>query len=507
MSQTPTLRTPLVALALVLTGCAVPGTAPPEDTGPTGSYTDRWTLQEALRIPLDKTAQTTIPVIGDWPRGAETTLPDHHVWDSWPVRNLDNTLAQVRGEDGRGYYVMIHLSVDDDVLPGKRHDIAELRYSYSTDGRSWQPGGLVFPGGSVIGSRNWAGSAVMTADGRIHVFYTATGDKGETQAALQATPARANAADIDAATLRGGRLLPQSGSGFPGGGVSFEQRLVTASGPTARVVGGRVVFEGEWQHRVVVRADGSWYQTLAQADVGPLYGFRDPWVFRDARDGKLYMLFTANVGGTQSQQRCGPEDLGDAAFRASLGELPAEAPWYNGAVGLAVADGENLNSWTLLAPLLTASCVNQELERPHFVFRDGRYYLFFSSHIGKFAPVADLRARGAEGLYGFVGNSLRGDYQPLNSGGLVLNNPHSQPFQAYSYDVLQSGLVTSFIDAPGIGDQDISVVGNLPPEEQLRVFGGTLARTIRLDLQGDRSQIVGLLGYGQIVEGAAPAGR
>ncbi|MBG5721974.1 glycoside hydrolase family 68 protein, partial [Pseudomonas aeruginosa] len=168
--------------------------------------------------------------------------------------------------------------------------------------------------------------------------------------------ARANATDLDAATLREGRLLPQSGSGFPGTGVSFEQRLVTASGPTARGGGGRVVFDGEWQHRVVVRADGTRYQTLAQADVGPLYGFRDPWVFRDPGDGRLYMLFTANVGGTQSQQRCGPEDLGDPGFRAGLGELSPEAPWYNGAVGLAVADGENLNSWTLLAPLLTASC-------------------------------------------------------------------------------------------------------------------------------------------------------
>lgn len=182
-----------------------------------------------------------------------------------------------------------------------------------------------------------------------------------------------------------------------------------------------------------------------------------------------------------------------------MGDLPEEAPYYNGAVGLASAQGNDPTSWTLQAPLLTAKCVNQELERPHFVMRDGRYYLFFSSHIGKFAPIGDLRERGAEGLYGFVGNSLRGDYTPLN-GGLVLNNPASQPFQSYSYDTLPSGIVTSFIDVPGIGNQDIGVVSKLPPEEQFRVFGGTLGQSLKIELNGASSRITNTLDYGQIVE-------
>lgn len=56
-----------LTLTLLLAACALGG-APtptpeptPPDTRPEGTFTDRWTLQEALQIPADaeKTAQTT----------------------------------------------------------------------------------------------------------------------------------------------------------------------------------------------------------------------------------------------------------------------------------------------------------------------------------------------------------------------------------------------------------------------------------------------------------------
>lgn len=505
-ARTRTARTVTAAtLTLLLAACAPGGTPTPDptppDTRPEGTFTDRWTLQEALQMPADaeKTAQTTMPLITSWPQGSQKTLPDQWVWDTWPLKTEDMQIATVRAADGTPYYVLIHLSVDDSVLPGARHDLATLRYSYSTDGRSWQPGGYLFPEGVVLGSRNWAGSALLKADGGVEVYYTATGERNEGPVqGPSSVLERQQVGDVQGALTADGQLVPQSGSGFPNeGGIGFEQRIVLADGVKAEVVNGRVVFSGTWKHRVILRADGTLYQTVAQSDAGPLYGFRDPWAFRDPADGKRYVLFTGNMGGLKSQQTCQPEDLGDAAFRAGLGALNAEMPLHNGAVGLAVETAPG--AWKLLNPLLTARCVNQELERPHLLMTGGKVYLFFSSHIGKFAPYGDLRDRGEEGLYGFVGDSLRGDYTPLNRGGLVLNTPLTQRYQSYSYDVLPGGLTTLFVDVPGIGNQDISVVSTLPPEQQRAVFGGTLGKTLKIDISGSSTTLVSELNYGQII--------
>jgi levansucrase len=114
--------------------------------------------------------------------------------------------------------------------------------------------------------------------------------------------------------------------------------------------------------------------------------------------------------------------------------------------------------------------------------KDGKYYLFTISHRGTFANGID----GPEGVYGFVGDGIRSDYQPMNSGsGLALGNPtnlnfaggqpfapdFNQPighFQAYSHYVMPGGLVQSFIDTIGTHDDFVR--------------GGTLAPTVKMDI-------------------------
>jgi levansucrase len=504
------------SITLLATACNLapqPTPTPPPNPSPPGAifgprdnFTDRYTLQEA--ISQQASASTTIPVITDWPKAEAKTLPGYHIWDTWPVRRLDGRVAVIDG-----YSLLIHLSVPDSVLPGKRHDIAQLRWSYSKDGKDWTLGGLLFPEqtgvipGVVLGSRNWAGSAVVGRDGKLYVFYTATGVAGENVSPTNAIP-RVQQNDL---FVGSGRLLPQSDTydGYPRTpGISYEQRIAVAWGPAIKVnpvatPENAVRLEGAFQHKIILEADGTNYQTQAQADVGPLNAFRDPWVFEDPKDGKLYMLFEGNVGGAlKSQQSCKPEDLGDAAFRASLPATPQEAPWYNASIGLAAAKNDDLTSWELLAPLLTANCVNQELERPHFVFKNGKYYLFTASHINKAAPWSGLRFY--EGLYGFVGDSIRGDYKPLNGSGLVLNTPDDNPFQQYSFDALNpmnaqdNPLVTSFVDYAGLGRTPINDVGGFSPADQLAKFGGTLAPSLEVKLDGDRTTIVNTWGYGQI---------
>jgi levansucrase len=129
---------------------------------------------------------------------------------------------------------------------------------------------------------------------------------------------------------------------------------------------------------------------------------------------------------------------------------------------------------------VSANCVNQQTERPHFVIKDGRYYLFTISHSGTFAPGLG----GPDGLYGFVGDALRSSYRPLNASALVLGNPPEAPKQQYSEYVMPNWLVEAFIETvpTPTGDR----------------FGGTLAPTLRLQVDGAETALVERLGFGVI---------
>ena len=101
-------------------------------------------------------------------------------------------------------------------------------------------------------------------------------------------------------------------------------------------------------------------------------------------------------------------------------------------VGLAVAENKALTRWRFLPPILSGNCVNDQTERPQIYLQNGKYYLFTISHRSTFArgPGVDSTdprfwyMDGPDGVYGFVGNGIRSDFQPLNEGsGLALGNP------------------------------------------------------------------------------------
>lgn len=117
------------------------------------------------------------------------------------------------------------------------------------------------------------------------------------------------------------------------------------------------------------------------------------------------------------------------------------------------------------------------------MIQDGNYYLFTISHMFTFAP--GIEPRGPDGVYGFLGNSLRSDYRLLNGSGLVLGNPSDAPVQQYSEYVMPNWLVESFIDT-------------VPTEGGGVIFGGTLAPTLRLVADGAQTYFVEELGYGYI---------
>lgn len=189
---------------------------------------------------------------------------------------------------------------------------------------------------------------------------------------------------------------------------------------------------------------------------GRIKAFRDPAFFRDPADGQEYLLFTGSLAGARSD--------------------------YNGAVGIARREADG---WHLLPPLIHADGVNNELERAHAVFHDGRYYVFWATQRFTFAPDVCTMPNG---LYGMVADDLFGPYRPLNGSGLVLRNPEDEPLQAYSWFVTGDLEVSAFVDFWGLRGEPVpdDVV------EANRHFGGVPAPILRLELEGDRATLAAL---------------
>ena len=166
---------------------------------------------------------------------------------------------------------------------------------------------------------------------------------------------------------------------------------------------------------------------------------------------------------------------------------------YSGSVGIAVApDPDNLFVWKRLPSIFSAECVNQQLELPRFVFKDGKYYLFIASH--DFTFPKDLRDTGLDALYGFVSDSLYGEYTPLNESGLVLGNPEDNPIQTFAWVVLPNEVVLSFINYTNLGEVSPEQLSQQSIEFQRDRFGGTLAPTIQIEISGDKTQVIRELG-------------
>ncbi|MFB6207221.1 MAG: glycoside hydrolase family 68 protein [Haloglomus sp.] len=401
------------------------------ESGRRTQETATWTREQAAGI--ERHDDVVAPIIY---QPDSKVSDDYHLWDTWLLRERDETVASVDG-----YRVIFALTAPSDMLPGKRHDVATIRYFYSADGETWHDGGPVFDGGA-LGSRQWAGCSLYDG-GDVYVYYTAAGRCDEPE-------------------------------------LTYTQRIAMAAGGRVDTDDGFAI-EGPWDHSVLLEPNGEYYETEVQSR-GMIYTFRDPWFFEDPATGQTHLLFEANTPVPGGSDACG----GDPAQQE-----------FNGAVGIADSPTGDPTAFEPRPPLLDSVCVNQELERPHVIVADGTYYLFISSHHHTFAPGLE----GLDALYGFVADSLHGDYQPLNGSGLVLTNPANAPFQAYSwlaYPHQEDVLVTSFFNYFDYERPSLDDVALLPEHEQLRRFGGTLAPTVRLALDGRRTRIVDTLDHGHL---------
>ena len=242
-------------------------------------------------------------------------------------------------------------------------------------------------------------------------------------------------------------------TGRPGEPFTFEQRLFETSGTLradARLI------ENWSTPEEIVESDGLYYvDTQISAGVpGLIKGFRDPGYFCDSADDREYLVFTGSNGHNDDD--------------------------YNGVVGLISRDE---TGWSLQPPVVSALGLCTELERPHILYRDRLYYLFWSTQRHVFAPFGPS---GPNGLYGAVADTVRGPYRLLNGTGLVAANPDEEPTQSYSWLVLDTLDVVSFVDYWGMAGRKL----NDNPALVRSQFGGTAAPVFRIALDGDTTRIV-----------------
>lgn len=190
-------------------------------------------------------------------------LPDHWVWDSWPVRD----------DDGAHHLFFLRASralVD----PERRHRRAGIGHARSGDLVQWEllPDALVTADEPAWDDgATWTGSVVRADDGTWRLFYTGV--------------SRAE-----------GWLVQRVG-------VAESDDLVT------------------WRRRgagPVTEADARWYEKLS---AGAWFdeAWRDPWVFR-GDDGLWHMLVTArSAAGNPAAGESGTPAAGDSVTRAVIG--------------------------------------------------------------------------------------------------------------------------------------------------------------------------------------------
>lgn len=294
--------------------------------------------------------------------------------------------------------------------PDERHSHARIHLILRS-GERWRHLGQAMPEGFSPGSREWSGSAVVDGAGStVTLYFTAAGRKGESE-------------------------------------VSFEQRIFSVQADLRFVDGLPKLNDWRALEEIVVRDPAHYMSTTdGQQGVGKIKAFRDPAYFRDPADDAEYLLFAASCANSSSD--------------------------YNGVVGVARRDTARGQGWDIRPPLVTADCLNNELERPHVVMHGGLYYLFWSTQRHVFNPD---RATGPTGLYGMVSSCLFEGWQPLNETGLVFANPTDAPAQTYSWMVLPDLTVTSFIDDWKGGRE--------------RSFGGSFAPFLQLGLNGQTARI------------------
>ncbi|MDN3956283.1 glycoside hydrolase family 68 protein [Sporolactobacillus laevolacticus] len=362
---------------------------------------------------------------------------DLDVWDSWPLQNADGRTANYHG-----YHIVFALAGD----PKDGNDTTiYLFYQKIGDNSidSWKNAGRVFkdndhniPNDPYLKhqTQEWSGSATLTKDGKVRLFYTdfsgapEVGGTGDSNQVL--TTAQINVSEPDQSTLK-----------------------------IDGVEDYKSIFDG---------GDGTIYQNIKQFHDEGLFASGDNHTLRDPHyvedNGHKYLVFESNTGTETGYQ--GDDQFYNPAYYGGSYEFykieqqkllssPKKdlASLANGSLGII----ELNNDYTLkkvLPPLIASNTVTDEIERANVFKLNGKWYLFTDSRGSKMTidGISDKDIY----MLGFVSDSLTGPYKPLNKSGLVLHldlNPADLTFTYSHFAVPQEKgnkvVITSYMTNRG----------------------------------------------------------
>ncbi|MBG9472703.1 glycoside hydrolase family 68 protein [Priestia megaterium] len=362
---------------------------------------------------------------------------DLDVWDSWPLQNADGTVATYHG-----YQIVFALAGD----PKDSNDTSVyLFYKKAGDKSidSWKNAGRVFKDSDKFvpndphlknQTQEWSGSATLTKDGKVRLFYTDYSGKQYGKQTL--TTAQVNMSQPNDNTLK---------------------------------------VDGVEDYKSIFDGDGKIYQTVQQFideggyDTGDNHTLRDPHYIED--NGHKYLVFEANTGTEDGYQ--GEDSLYNRAcyggnnpfFQSEKKKLlegsnKEKASLANGALGI-IELNDDYTLKKVMKPLITSNTVTDEIERANIFKKDGKWYLFTDSHGSKMT----IDGIGQDDVYmlGYVSNTLTGKYKPLNDTGLVLHmnlDPKDKTFTYSHFAVPQTKgdnvVITSYMTNRGFYEDNHS---------------------------------------------------
>lgn len=394
-------------------------------------------------------------------------LIDLDVWDSWPLQNADGTVANYKG-----YNIVFGLAGDP-----KRAEDTFIYLFYQKAGNTslsgWKNAGRVFKDtDKLLGNdpilknqaEEWSGSATLTSDGKVRLFYTSRqpyDPNNQLYGKQTLSTAQINLSQPDHDTLK----------------VDGVEDL-------------KPIFDG---------GDGKTYQNVEQS-VGvdmDNHTLRDPHYIED--QGRKYIIFEANTGTETGYQ--GEDSLQNPAYYGGNKKFFTEelqnllhspkkkgAELANGALGIV----ELNNDYTLkkvMPPLIASNLVTDEIERANVFKMNGLWYLFTSTRGSK----VTVDAIGDDDIYmlGYVSTSLTGTYKPLNGTGLVLHQDLDRDDITWTY--------AHFAIPQGKGN-NVVVTSYMTNRGLFPDHKSTFAPSFLLNIKGSKTSVVKnrILEQGQI---------
>ncbi|MDF2505024.1 glycoside hydrolase family 68 protein [Clostridium sp.] len=388
-------------------------------------------------------------------------LIDLDVWDSWPLQNADGTAANYHG-----YNVVFALAGD----PKNGNDTSIYLFYQKigdTSIDSWKNAGRVFKDSDKFNSNDpilkyqtqeWSGSATLTKDGKVRLFYT----------------------DF-------------SGAPEDGGTGYSKQTLTTAQINLSEPGANTLKVDGVSDYKSIFDGDGKIYQNVQQFIDEGAYASGDNHTLRDPHyvedKGHKYLVFEANTGTETGYQ--GEDALSNWAYyggtkqffeteKSKLLQSPKKglAELANGALGI-IELNDDYTLKKVMKPLITSNTVTDEIERANVFKLNGKWYLFTDSRGAKMT----IDGIGDKDVYmlGYTSNSLTGDYKPLNGSGLVLSMNLDPTDLTFTY---------SHFAVPQKKGNNVVITSYMTNRGFFTDNHATFAPSFVLNIKGDRTSVV-----------------